>query len=282
MARSMEHAPWPSRTGWTPRQKDGANASWRALARGQPGRHTERRSKRCRRSPRRAPRTSSSTGRWRIDTRTSTATRSTSCRSARTSTGRRCSGAARRQLPVPALGICAQGRVTFRFADREEVFEAGARTGSTRPRAKRILPLRRRRKQVSRRRRLLKGELTFRFADRRGGLRGRRRLLPPARPRPAGAGRERRPVQPRRGAATVAAAMAKNMQAMQERLSRPGLVWVGLRRRRSYSPRWTVTLLDAETHATRGAIMAGPVRRNFAHLSASSGRRTSMPCCRWT
>ena len=34
-------------------------------------------------------------------------------------------GAAGRQLPVPALGLRPQGTVTFRFADHDEVFEAG-------------------------------------------------------------------------------------------------------------------------------------------------------------
>ena len=125
MARSMEYAPWPSRTGWTPRHKDGANASWRGGRARATGRHIERRSKRCRRSPRRAPRRSSDTGPWRIDTRTSTATRSTSCRSARTSTGRRCSGLPDDSCQCPHWGYVLKGELTFRFADREEVFEAG-------------------------------------------------------------------------------------------------------------------------------------------------------------
>ena len=34
-------------------------------------------------------------------------------------------GAPRRPLPVPALGLRAQRQVTFRYADHEEVFEAG-------------------------------------------------------------------------------------------------------------------------------------------------------------
>ena len=34
-------------------------------------------------------------------------------------------GAARRPLPVPALGLRPQGRDTYRFADHDEVIEAG-------------------------------------------------------------------------------------------------------------------------------------------------------------
>ena len=66
------------------------------------------------------------TARCSTASRSSRATRSASCRSARTSTRRRCyKGLPDDRCQCPHWGYVISGAVTFRYADREEVFEAG-------------------------------------------------------------------------------------------------------------------------------------------------------------